>query len=636
MSLPLPTLDRRTFAELVAEGRSLIPRLAKRWTDHNVHDPGITLLELFAWLFDMDSYRLDRVSPEAQRAFLRLLGIELRPPQVAETTVIFSSTAAVELPLPAHSPVSGASVFETAHELHVSPAKLTAVFTGSAKGDVDVTVLNVPGNRSYHPFGPEPQPGHALYLGFDQPLAAAPVEISLFVWTGSARDRQTRAELIAEWESEKAERGEKCVPHWALHYSARTAWEYWAVGGTWKPLPQVIDETRALTLTGPVRFVAPQDHEAEDGRYWIRCRLLFGHFECPPEVDAIALNAVLARHEMTLPEQALGDSTGRAGQAFLLQPAPVIAGSTSLRVMLGSVADQPWGEALLWDLAGPHDRRYRLVPETGEISFGTGRVGRVLPADATIFCSHRAGGGPEGNIPAGSLTVAPLAQLSVVQPFAASGGAPAETLATAQGRALAALNKVYRAVTLADIETLALATPGVPVARLRALAGRHPMLPCFSAPGCVTVVIIPDCPDARPEPGPDMLRAVARYLDRRRTLTTELHVIGPNYTPVTVYARLHGTGAKEIQARALRALREFFHPLRGGPDGGGWPVGRDVYRAEVLSLLANLPGVEFVDRFGLETPGDTEPRCGNVPVCPGHLIASGEHQVEVVERRSRL
>ena len=147
MPLPIPSLDRRTFGELVAEGRSLLPRHAPGWTDHNVHDPGITLLELFAWLAEMDIYRLDYTPEASVRAFLRLLGIEPRPAQVAEAVLIFS--AAAPLALPAASRVSdaaGQTIFQVARDVHVSPATLTAAFTGKEKADADVTVVNAKGS----------------------------------------------------------------------------------------------------------------------------------------------------------------------------------------------------------------------------------------------------------------------------------------------------------------------------------------------------------------------------------------------------------------------------------------------------------------------------------------------------------
>lgn len=73
--MPLsPRLDDRTFADLVREGESLIPRYGGAWTDRNLSDPGITLVELFAWLAETAVYQLDRVPPASLQAFLRLLG----------------------------------------------------------------------------------------------------------------------------------------------------------------------------------------------------------------------------------------------------------------------------------------------------------------------------------------------------------------------------------------------------------------------------------------------------------------------------------------------------------------------------------------------------------------------------------
>lgn len=73
MSLPLPVLDDRRFADLVDEATSLIPAYQPDWTDYNPSDPGITLVELFAWLTEMLIYRSDQVPERHVRAFLRLL-----------------------------------------------------------------------------------------------------------------------------------------------------------------------------------------------------------------------------------------------------------------------------------------------------------------------------------------------------------------------------------------------------------------------------------------------------------------------------------------------------------------------------------------------------------------------------------
>src|SRR6185369_16482773 len=75
MPLPMPNLDDRRWLDLVEEGRSLIPLYGPEWTDHNYHDPGVTLIELLAWVAEMDLYELNRVPERHKRKFLALVGI---------------------------------------------------------------------------------------------------------------------------------------------------------------------------------------------------------------------------------------------------------------------------------------------------------------------------------------------------------------------------------------------------------------------------------------------------------------------------------------------------------------------------------------------------------------------------------
>ena len=80
MAVPLPNLDDRRWADLVEEGRALIPLYAPGWTDHNIHDPGIMLMELLAWVAEMDIYWLNRIPDRHKRRFLALAGIQPQPP----------------------------------------------------------------------------------------------------------------------------------------------------------------------------------------------------------------------------------------------------------------------------------------------------------------------------------------------------------------------------------------------------------------------------------------------------------------------------------------------------------------------------------------------------------------------------
>lgn len=76
MTIPRLELDNRRFDDLVEELRALIPRYAPEWTNHNLSDPGITLIELFCWVTEGLIYRTNRIPEASQRRFLELLGID--------------------------------------------------------------------------------------------------------------------------------------------------------------------------------------------------------------------------------------------------------------------------------------------------------------------------------------------------------------------------------------------------------------------------------------------------------------------------------------------------------------------------------------------------------------------------------
>src|SRR5688500_1571636 len=88
--IPPPKLDDRSFHDIVEEAISMIPRYAPEWTNHNPSDPGITLIELAAWMTDLLIYRLNQVPEKNYVAFLNLLGIKLRAPRAAKTLARFT------------------------------------------------------------------------------------------------------------------------------------------------------------------------------------------------------------------------------------------------------------------------------------------------------------------------------------------------------------------------------------------------------------------------------------------------------------------------------------------------------------------------------------------------------------------
>ena len=74
-----PLIDPRHFQDIVDEAKRRIVQYCPEWTDHNVGDPGVALIELFAWMTDLIRYRLNNVPERDFRQFLKLIGAKPRP-----------------------------------------------------------------------------------------------------------------------------------------------------------------------------------------------------------------------------------------------------------------------------------------------------------------------------------------------------------------------------------------------------------------------------------------------------------------------------------------------------------------------------------------------------------------------------
>ena len=83
MTLPVTNLDDRSFQDIVDEAKRLIPKYCPEWTNHNLSDPGVALIELFAWMTEMTLFRLNQVPDVFYTRMLNLLGFEPFPATAA-------------------------------------------------------------------------------------------------------------------------------------------------------------------------------------------------------------------------------------------------------------------------------------------------------------------------------------------------------------------------------------------------------------------------------------------------------------------------------------------------------------------------------------------------------------------------
>ena len=377
------------------------------------------------------------------------------------------------------------------------------------------------------------------------------------------------------------------------------------------------------------------------GLTWFRARLVSVPDEAP-QVSRFLLNTVAATAAVTRIEEVLGASNGRPGQQFALQRKPVLvlpdAATGALLPQLDLVVDE-LGQPEMWARVddfygvGPDQAVYLLDGEAGRITFGDGIHGRIPVAGAQVKVQrYRYGGGQVGNAGAGAVTalrsVLPNVD-KVTNVRAAAGGADAEPLSEVILRAPHDLRMRERAVTQADFAELALRTPGVRIQRAYALArtsadlATQPPTLTPNQAGAVTVVILPENKEETPQPTEDQLRLVCHHLNSRRLITTELYVVGPTYLTVTkleaevlVSRRLD---LKAVGDLLSQRLLDYFHPLRGGEDGRGWPFGQDIYLAQVYRQLLNVDGVTRVQC--LSASAGSQGPCSDVLAVPdGALV----------------
>lgn len=132
--------------------------------------------------------------------------------------------------------------------------------------------------------------------------------------------------------------------------------------------------------------------------------------------------------------------------------------------------------------------------------------------------------------------------------------------------------------------------------------------PEAAAAGHVSLVVVPEASSAAPSPTEALRTELLAFLEPRRTLTTQCHVVGPRYVPVLLRADLYleadtlGESAVSVQSIATQKLLAFFDPLVGGPEGSGWPFGRSVYASEVYATLRTVGQVAWVEKVGLAAP----------------------------------
>ncbi len=653
--LPAPNLDDRRFQDLVDDAKRLVQRRCPEWTDHNVSDPGVTLIETFAFMTDQLLYRLNRVPDRLYVKFLELIGVRLLPPTPARVPVTFWLATPAISRIALHPGTEAATirtdldetvVFALVDELEIIPCALDRVATEGAAGQAsenaddplawtdrtDQMKLGV----EFSAFASPPVPDDAFYLALTDAVPKCAVALQVSAHIDGVGVDPDNPPLV--WEAHTSE--------------------------GWKACDLDSDETGGLNRDGQIVVHVPPDHEVSilHGQRggWLRARIVEAHegqptYSSSPIVHGFAATTIGATgdcvHAEIIQNESLGESDGTAGQTFRTVRHPVLLGGAP--VVLENTSEEGWQE---WtevpDFADsvPDSRHYVLDAVHGEITLGPAirqpdgtydQHGWVPPRGTELrMRTYAVGGGRDGNVARHTIAVLRTAipQISTVDNrFPAQGGVEGETLEEAKNRGPIVLRTRARAVTAEDYELLSKqAAPEI--ARVKCLtAGEGPDA------GSVKVLIVPavigDPSAVEFEQfllDDELLEKVREKLEQTRLIGTRVLIEPPLYQGVTVVAKVLARprfSTARVEADCTAALFGFLNPLTGGPEGDGWPWGRPLQAGEVYSTLQAVKGVDLIDDVRIFGANPVTRERGEatqrLELEPSSLLFSFDHQVRV-------
>ncbi len=493
------------------------------------------------------------------------------------------------------------------------------------------------------PAQPAPTAGRALYLGFDARLHGGPLR--LLFKAGAEHDHDAFAPLRME-----AVDAGRVVPVVAS------------------------DDTRALGETGLLSFALPSSPQATDlfGQtlHWMRLRPVLapgaGDDGWRPDIRGVYLNAVWAQAAETQQYEMLGSSDGAPNQTVFLARPPVLDDTLELRVreplgdeerdqllqggadtVQSAVPGQP-GDWVLWRQvgdpadSGPGERVYALDAASGEIRFGDGLHGAIVPIgrDAVMAFRYRrteAGTGGAASAPANGVTEG--AGLTVVTPVEsveavfsagqAAGGKDAEDAARVLRFGPARLRHRERVVTAADLEQMALQI-APEVAQARCLRG---------AGGARLIIVMRGSQPAasraqKRELRNALLAAAPPALARKGGLELADPVLRPiSLRLVLATSSLDYSG--QVASAATAAVRALFDPATGGVDGAGWRLGEAPAAADVAASLLDLPHLDSIVEVSLsETAADGSAAPARTSLRAHELAVVGDIDLHITTQES--
>lgn len=606
MSSLAPNLFERRFGDLMEIGRAKLPSLAPEWTDHNAHDPGITLMELLAWTAEAQLFALSRMRRDERAAYAAMLGLtpagtqgatgliwpDLLDPSSPAST--FSRTVVIGAETVINVITSETPTFRPTHKLLWAPGQIEQLETRGPSGrKANHTAINRRGDLAFLPFGERSGRRSVLSLAFQSRDDAGLFGTNRPNTKGALWPIGVMAAPASESAIAKASR-EKMHAHISATLVTDT---------DRFPLRVAFDSTRGFLGTGVLLLdlddviVSPQNFSIE-----FRSK---GGFPRPPRVLRIQPNVIPVLQGQTIFRE-LQVSTGQPDWSFQLGvPGLRFAeGEEPVKVEIAEAAGMNnWTRCDRITDHGPDERVYELDLKKARVAFGNGINGRIPPAQAQVFTTYSVSDGEAGSVARNrKWRVGGFAGTFGVNPDPMTGGAGAFGGIEQRREARRRSREDHALVSSKDIVSAAKLLPLLEVARawIPAPDDKSPRT------GVVTLIAMRSRPEGKePEQPPETplwLEGIRSQLAPRIPLGTRLVVKAPRYLEFTIHAVLEselGRDTSAIKRDVETALQRRLMLVDSQTATSTRLPGIPLTRRDVAAWLRTIDGVKRVDELQL-------------------------------------
>lgn len=629
--IPVPQLDNESFDEINENAVNMISGLCPQWTDYNKHDPGITFIELFSWLKEMQQYYLDNINDGMKEKYLMMLGMKKAAEKCAVIIAEGRNSSDRNILIPAKSGVFADNIcFETIKPEIIQNNQIENIILS----DGEIKKFSSETNRLMYilPFGRDYKTGNSFEITFKNPL---PCGHDFGIYFSVFNDYPVKRNPVYDRES--------FIPLADMDISILTT-------DGWKKADITDDETYCFIQSGMMTIKIPEN--TPDGGYRMRFTLKKCDYETAPAVTGIKMNAVRLYQKKTLAEYydntldipftenslyGKADVYLKSGDGFVktddftvennriilmdkkaqdirivlydndfyekkcpavttgfpyqeIQAAP----NASFKIMIYDRYDNmfyEWEQKDNFDNSDPESRHFVYDSKSGIIRFGNGERG-LSPDGEIIITAYSETLAENGNIRSSELKSRKYDFLSFGTAEISENGRSAESYEECMQRFSESMKISEKNVTYEDFERCVRSTQGLMIRQCKAVTAQP-----FERTNGIILIVQPYSDREKPKLSRSYTENILKNTGKGRLVGTKINVVSCQYTGIDIYAEIcvksHYSNTYDI---IKNAVADMFENNR-------FSLGGTVSYSSIYHMIDALECVNYVKLLNMTADG---------------------------------